>query len=699
MRAMYLSAPRGADLDATIDHHLGIRNFFAWLYNVPMAGRTLGRSLVDLKDHLDLYRPGQEERNQADIVTFADFQRYLDFRECVDHALAAMHFAEYCQVEDLWIDAFAHCVGMGHRGLRSSLEYPILSRTSKNMISKARLEVDVRSDRVSRSVANFFENDLSAAFLGLHQAAREHLDRFRSFLQSFYIEQHGFWPPQDFEEEEIKKALYMELYSDFRNLYHHLVDNVSTSAMVDNVSHSGGVCTLQNIQAFDSRHSYEALPHPLPRLPTPPTLATSSSTSKLANLSMGKKRRAQREARDEQAMQALIDSSNRDWNIMSCLLVRRYSEFERLSVLDDFENVSLVDGRKVRWILIYAVLQTLITIMQAPKQVRNTEGLSYSLCCHIPKTMPWIMGSSSSFDTQSLASSRTSEATASIGPSTKETKVELTPDVNYSHTNSSSASISQIPSRSRAERRSILPVSSTTSTVSTRTTTPVPRKSSTASRSSSLRRFLVKRSTSTEENPLPNMPSVPRRMSAANKAPAFCEIFVQGYGNGLNNAIVAKSSTSPSSSDTMTPKTTGPTSPVSDDTENVTVSRESSSASASSAYTARSGSSNPSDSHPDMDHLSVCDEDTNNTKAAPSAARSTRAEKNTRRQSVAGSVRRARMSVIGAEDLYYKKAIDTEAADTVTKSKWTPGMVFDEKDQLKEVQINTETWDAFLDLD
>jgi hypothetical protein len=681
MRALYLAAPKGADLEATIDHHLSIRNFFAWLYNVPMAGRTLGKSLVELKDLLDLHRPEHEERNQTDIVTFADYQRYLDFRECVDHALAAMHFAERCQVEDLWIDAFAHCVGMGHRGLRTSLEYPTLSRASKNMISKARLEVDVRSDRVSRSVSKFFENDLSSAFLGLHQAAREHLDRFRSFLQSFYIERHGFWPPQDFEDEEIKKALYIELYSDFRSLYHHLVDNDSSSAMVDNVSHSGGVCTLQNIQAFDQRHSYDALPHPLPRLPTPPTLTTFSSTSKLGSLTMGKKRRAQREARDEQAMQALVDSSDRDWNIMECLLVRRYSEFERLSVLDDFENVSLVDGRKVRWILIYAVLQTLITVMQAPKQVRNTEGLSYSLCCHTPKTMPWNMSSNTSFDTQSLASSRTSEATTSVGPLTREIKVELTPDVNYSHTNASSASLSQTPSRSKAERRNSLPLLSTTSTTSTRTTTIVPRKASTASRSSSLRRFLVRKSTSTDENPLPVMPSLPRRTTTVSRPPAFCEIFVQGYGNGLNEAVISKS-----------PPSTSPTDSSSDG-ENVLVSRESSSASASSTYTARSGSSNPSETLPDMDHLSVSGEDQK--PSPPVLPSKTKADiKSDRRQSVAGSVRRARMSVIGAEDLYYHRDSDVQVPDV--KTKWKQGMVLDEKDQLKEVHFNTNTWDMFL---
>jgi hypothetical protein len=630
MRALYLPAPRGVDLETTIDHHLGVRNFFAWLYNVPMAGRTLGKSLSDLKDHLDLYRPNKEPQNQADVVTFADFQRYLDFRECADHALAAIQFAEKYQIEDLWIDAFAHCVGMDNKSLRMSLEYPGISRTSKLMISKTRLEVEFRTDRVSRSVANFFENDLSATFLVLHTEAREHLDRFRSFLQSFYIEQHGFWPPQDFGDEEFKKRLYGEMYSDFRNLYHHLVDPESTSSMINNVSHSGGIRTLQNIQAFDARHSYETLPHPLPMLPTPPSLTTSKSIPKLGNMNLGKKCRELQEARDEQSIQALIDSSNRDWSIMACPLVRRYSEFERLSVLGDFENVSLVDGRKVRWILIYAVLQTLIAFMQAPKQVPNTERLSYSLCCHIPKTIPWAMVSTSSFNTQSLPSSRTSEATAPA-VLTRETKMELTPDVSYSHTNSLGASLSHTPLHSRPDRRNSLPLPPTSTT---RTTFVVSRKCSAASPSSSLRHFLVKRAISTDESPLP---AIPRSTSTTtNKPPLICEIFMQRYGNGLNDAIVSKSPT------TITPKAGSATSsPIEAESpvDNVLVSRESSSASASSAYTARSGSTNPKsgdEEFPDMDHLSVSGEDSHRLSAG---------EKGKKRQSVHGFVRRARLSL------------------------------------------------------
>jgi hypothetical protein len=179
------------------------------------------------------------------------------------------------------------------------------------------------------------------------------------------------------------------------------------------------------------------------------------------------------------------------------------------------------------------------------------------------------------------------------------------------------------------------------------------------------------------------MSTLSRRTITVNKSPAFCEIFVQGYGNGLNEAIISNSSPS-----------TSPTDSSSDD-ENVLVSRESSSASASSAYTARSGSSNPSDTVPDMDHLSVSGEDS---KPAPPlsapTSKSMSDAKSKRCQSAAGSVRRARMSVPGAEDLYYR--IDSNIQAPKTKALWKPGMVLDETNQLKGVHFNTRTWDAFL---
>jgi len=72
-----------------------------------------------------VYRPDYSSQNTLEVVSYAENQRYLDFRECVDHALAALYLAEELEIEDLWVDAFAHCVGLSHRGLRSSVEYVV----------------------------------------------------------------------------------------------------------------------------------------------------------------------------------------------------------------------------------------------------------------------------------------------------------------------------------------------------------------------------------------------------------------------------------------------------------------------------------------------------------------------------------------------------------------------------------------------
>jgi len=122
---LYLPAPPLADLEATIDHHTTTRNLFAWLYNRPLAGRALGLSLVALKERIESYRPTDVTQTKLEVLAYAESQRYLDFRECIDHALAALLLAEHVEVEDMWVDAFAHCVGLSHRGLQTSIEYAV----------------------------------------------------------------------------------------------------------------------------------------------------------------------------------------------------------------------------------------------------------------------------------------------------------------------------------------------------------------------------------------------------------------------------------------------------------------------------------------------------------------------------------------------------------------------------------------------
>ncbi|KAL8696321.1 MAG: hypothetical protein Q9224_002854, partial [Gallowayella concinna] len=99
----------------------------------------------------------------------------------------------------------------------------------------------------------------------------------------------------------------------------------------------------------------------------------------------------QKNERRMAAVTALCTATNpTDIKILECSLVREYVRFEKSwTLLEKDESVSCSDARKVRWILIYAILQTLISVTRAPPEVRDTEGVPYPLCCQIAGTPPW----------------------------------------------------------------------------------------------------------------------------------------------------------------------------------------------------------------------------------------------------------------------------------------------------------------------
>ena len=458
-----------------------------------------------------------------------------------------------------------------------------VTSTTKTLIAEATRALDLKVEAVNHSIHTFFEYDLSQFGMGLPQATRDHFDRFRSFLQAYYIEQYGFWPPENFDTEPVWQALHKALYSDIRTLYHHLVDPLSTPSMTTTVNSAGGVCTWQHIQAFDQRHQYEPIPHPLPKCPdVPPLGSTRPGDEPRRNpLNPFTKRQANREMRQELEAQALVDASNRDWSIMSSLLVRRYSDFEQLSVIDDFEKITVEDGRKVRWIAIYAILQTLISVMQAPKQVRDTEGLSYLLCVKPPTTFPWSV-----MVPPISSGSSTSDTTYTISP--------IEPDMDMRTV------FPDPPPKSKAERRN-----SNLSKHSLERSETV----STSSSTTSLRRLISRKKSPTKQK----APEVPKR-------PAFYEIIVQGYGNGLNqvnhdsssisssnsSSDVEEKKSSPGSETARSEQTERPNTPP---TPSASVSRESSSASGytsgSNRSSATSNDSTAGDHLPAMDHLSI----------------------------------------------------------------------------------------------
>jgi hypothetical protein len=445
--------------------------------------------------------------------------------------------------------------------------------------------MDIRLQKVCKTITSFFENEFSSGFLGLPQAAKDHLDRFRSFLHAYYIEQHGFWPPNRFEEEAVQLSICKRMYSDFKSLYEHLADTTSSASNMDAApGTTGGVCVLQNVRNFDNRQRLPPLPQPLPRIPSMGNVSVSALERKQRRNSWNPivRHREDKERRNTQRMQALIDSTNRDWTLMNCVLVRRFSEFEIETAVDDLETISLSDGRKVRWIVVYAILQFLQSITQAPEQVRNTDGLSYALCCEAPALMPW--------DTDR---GRSRNGADDLSP--------IEPDVLHSHTNTAPPSpganmtrtlsmTSLISLSSGSVKRS----SSAASTVKERRKTiggenigRSPSRKSSKSRSSSLRRFVSVKNGELDKD----IPAVPKLKQPTKRA-SFCEIYVPGYGNGLNSVQKTESVTAlplAEEDNLALPKMSG----------NPSVSRESSNASNNSTWSKASSKDGTEASTPD----------------------------------------------------------------------------------------------------
>ena len=250
----------------------------------------------------------------------------------------------------------------------------------------------LRLEHAGRSLGSFLEDSLSGSILGLGDEARAHLDRFRSFLHGFYVGEYGYWPPNLTHRQSaaLSKSTYLSMYLDFRNLYEYLVDSGSSWSIQNNRPADGGVCVLQNVTAFDRKHKYGSLPHPLPLVPEMSSSHLNGhgpvkSISKL--FGVGKRAKADRRIAALTALSAATNSD--DTTVMESPLVREYLRFEKSWTMKEEEKVSSADARKVRWILIYAILQTLISVTRAPKEVRDIEGINYPLCCQIAGTPPW----------------------------------------------------------------------------------------------------------------------------------------------------------------------------------------------------------------------------------------------------------------------------------------------------------------------
>ncbi|KAL1863881.1 hypothetical protein Daus18300_008030 [Diaporthe australafricana] len=497
--------------------------------------------------------------NKRDLLGYLDEEGYLDTRHQPNHALAILHVAENFELRDLYIDAFTHCVGMSERLYRSP-EYSRISVVSRKLIRLARVDLDNRLSRAGAILSDLLETELSEAHLGLSTGARAHLDRFRGYIQGFYTTKFGYFPPapaQGGHSTVFRPELYSTLKADFEALYEYLVDEAFTTASNSPFEAQGGLCTLQSVQAFDSRNKFSPLDHPLPLLPE--TVKTRESRRMSMTWQLVTIRAAEGKLRPDQRLivhAALMKATNHSKvHLMENRLVLAYRQFEECSVLTPHKAdraVSQVDARKVRWLFVYAMHQVLRSCSDVPKEVKYTEKVDYHLGVSTKGLPPWETRAQSAHrpalrsvsDSAVFNKAKTPLALAIRGrsvsaiplatsfvlppvktPLLSASSMEIQPDIDYfalTHRDES-------PSRGNGTQGEA--------------TTPSRSRSRSLTRAMSLRRSLsIFRTPPTQRiRPVDQEPSTPtRRPSSRNSA--YQEIVVHGYGNGTNAVTNSPSS-------------------------------------------------------------------------------------------------------------------------------------------------------------
>ncbi|ELR10073.1 hypothetical protein VC83_09044 [Pseudogymnoascus destructans] len=441
---LYIPPPPTVEGEQKLLCRTATRNFFAWICGKPLVGESLGQALVGLLNSMSEYR-GLNVDNVEDILDYMEEGGYADFGGRPVHTLATLHFAEHFQFEHLYIDAFAHAVGM-HDEIIQSPEYKSISDTTRSILTHAHTELLSRLTRTSASLSTFLADELSPTHLGLTAASRTHLDRFRSFLTTYWISALGSYPPPSHSSPIFSNQVLLRLRTEFKDLYAYLVDESFTAADCSPAAAQGGVCVLQSVQAFDARLGYESFLHPLPLLPTSPSDASrqvNSRTHSLRSPTLARTFSWSRPASPKKdsrllALSIVAKASNHHKPaLLEAPLVKAYREFETECILSTKEDkrtrVSAAAARKVRWILIYATLQTLRSATDILPAVRTPLTVPYHLSATLPR-LPWANSPRTSLTPSSTYTLHLSLSSSSIpsSPTTPHTPASpIEPDIDH----------------------------------------------------------------------------------------------------------------------------------------------------------------------------------------------------------------------------------------------------------------------------
>ncbi|KAI0126274.1 hypothetical protein BJ170DRAFT_400386 [Xylariales sp. AK1849] len=399
-------------------HVITTRNVFALLYHASLVGLSLHQALTDLHSRLEAYMPSEAD-NVGTILNYLSARGIDDARNNPETAVSILAWAETPAVrwEEGWREAFLHSAGMYAR-LNACADFRHMTPITRALLERACLETQLRVQAAEERLADFAYGDVWPPGGPIaHSPAKAAADRLQKFFIAHCKASFGDWPPaasgartSEGEELWLTRTLALRLQTDFGALYDYLVhrdivwDESETRSgrkwMM--VSQSGNrafdpdtvnLPLTDLLIEWDNRLRFPHIPHPYPLVPEyiPPVSTSTSAREKLKRSEREKKKGNEDRALEHRVQLAYTEATN---------IYILGSDFTQSDLIDSFvkfeksDQIGAVDpsaARRGRWVLIYAILQTLASVSVDSPNVRHKDDVAYHLSPRLKGTKipPW----------------------------------------------------------------------------------------------------------------------------------------------------------------------------------------------------------------------------------------------------------------------------------------------------------------------
>ncbi|KAI0450553.1 hypothetical protein F5B21DRAFT_426087 [Xylaria acuta] len=416
---MYFPTPPNLTKAETHRHAITTRNVFALLYHASLVGLSLFQALQDLLNRLDAYMEPDAD-NVGTILNYLSARGIDDARNDPETAVSMLAWSETPEVrwEEGWREAFLHCAGMYAR-LENCADFRHLTPITRALLERACLETQLRVQAAEERLIGFAFADAWGPTPN-NSTARAAAERLQQFLVCHYARTCGTWPPAesgarttDGEEMWLTRTVARMLQKDFGALYDYLVNRdvvwdeseMRSSRKWMMVSESGNKSFEADTEdlpltdlliEFDNRMRFPHIPHPYPLVPDSMPPASSPALGGSRDRSKKDKDKNAKPGSDDRTLERRIQLAYTEaTNIYS--LGSEFAQSDLIESFVKFEKTDMVGAvdpftaRRGRWVLIYAVLQTLASVSVDSPNVRYKDGVLYHLSPRLrgTRTPPW----------------------------------------------------------------------------------------------------------------------------------------------------------------------------------------------------------------------------------------------------------------------------------------------------------------------